>query len=112
MPSAHLTEIQSIATSGARGVEPFDLDGMHLLAIPQLAYDMPGTPADMNGGDSDTDLLLLKRGERGYEPFQRVPAPGGEDAEFFRIGDRAFLAVAGTRTGKGPYRTGPCTSSA
>lgn len=104
MPSTHLTEIQSIPTSGARGVEPFDLDGMHLLAIPQLAYDMPDAPADMNGGDSDTDLLLLKRGERGYEPFQRVPAPGGEDAEFFRIGDRAFLAVASIRTGKGPYR--------
>ncbi len=104
MPSTHLTEIQSVPTSGARGVEPFDLDGMHLLAIPQLAYDMPDTPADMNGGDSDTDLLLLKRGERGYEPFQRVPAPGGEDAEFFRIGDRAFLAVASIRTGNGPYR--------
>ncbi|WP_171113743.1 MULTISPECIES: hypothetical protein [Streptomyces] len=104
MPSTHLTEFQSIPTSGARGVEPFDLDGLHLLAIPQLAYDVPGTPVDMNGGDSDTDLLLLKRGDQGYEPFQRVSLPGGEDAEFFRIGDRSFLAVASIRTGKGPYR--------
>ncbi|MFP1629372.1 hypothetical protein ACLB9X_30320 [Streptomyces sp. 5K101] len=104
MPSTHLTEFQSIPTSGARGVEPFDLDGLHLLAIPQLAYDVPGTPVDMNGGDSDTDLLLLKRGKQGYEPFQRVSLPGGEDAEFFRIGDRAFLAVASIRTGKGPYQ--------
>lgn len=104
MPSTHLTEFQSIPTSGARGVEPFDLDGLRLLAIPQLAHDVPGTPVDMNGGDSDTDLLLLKRGDQGYEPFQRVPLPGGEDAEFFRIGDRAFLAVASIRTGEGPYQ--------
>ncbi|QIY69230.1 hypothetical protein HEP84_08555 [Streptomyces sp. RLB1-33] len=104
MPTPRLTEFQSIPTSGARGVEPFDLDGMHLLAIPQLAYDIPGTPVDMNGGDSDTELLLLRRGETGYEPFQRLPLPGGEDAEFFRIGDRAFLAVAGIRTGSGPYQ--------
>jgi hypothetical protein len=94
MPSTHLTEFPSIPTSGERGVEPFDLDALHLLAIPQLAYDVPGTPVDMNGGDSDTDLLLLKRGDQGYEPFQRVSLPGGEDAEFFRIGDRAFCGVA------------------
>ena len=31
------------------------------------------------------------------------PAPGGEDAEFFRIGAREFLAVASIRTGAGPY---------
>lgn len=49
------------------------------------------------------DLLLLRRGETEYEPFQRIPAPGGEDAEFFRIGARAFLAVASIRHGKGPY---------
>ncbi|MTD59592.1 hypothetical protein GKO32_37240 [Amycolatopsis sp. RM579] len=77
---------------------------MHLLAIPQLAYDVPDTPANMNGGDSDTDLLLLRRGDNGYERWQSIPAPGGEDAEFFRIGDRAFLAVASIRTGSGPYR--------
>lgn len=95
--------MQSIATSGARAVEPFELDGMQLLAIPQLAYDIPGSKIDMDGGDSDTDLLLLRRGADGYEPFQRLTAPGGEDAEFFRIGDRAFLAVASIRRGKGPY---------
>ncbi len=101
--SNHLREHASIPTSGARAVEPFELDGMRLLAIPQLAYDVPGTPADMNGGDSDTDLLLLRRGTHGYEPWQVLPAPGGEDAEFFRIGERAFLAVASIRSGKGPY---------
>ena len=99
----HLIEWASIPTSGARAVEPFDLDGMSLLAIPQLAYDVPGTPPNMNGGDSDTDLLLLRRGDQGYATWQSVPAPGGEDAEFFRIGDRAFLAVACIRSGRGPY---------
>ncbi|MEV6511207.1 hypothetical protein AB0M61_34495 [Streptomyces sp. NPDC051642] len=101
----HLTEVGALPTSGARAVEPFELDGMQLLAIPQLAYDIPGTPAGMNGGDSDTELLLLRRAEGcdTYEPFQTLPAPGGEDAEFFRIGERAFLAVADIRSGKGPY---------
>ena len=104
--SPQLTGFAALPTSGARAVEPFELDGMHLLAIPQLAYDIPGSPADMNGGDSDTELLLLRRAEQSdtYEPFQTLPALGGEDAEFFRIGPRAFLAVASIRSGKGPYR--------
>jgi len=32
------------STSGARAVEPFQLNGLSLLAIPQLAYDMPDSP--------------------------------------------------------------------
>ncbi|MEQ7128009.1 hypothetical protein ABN034_26275 [Actinopolymorpha sp. B11F2] len=103
MCAARLTEWCRIPTSGARAVEPFELDGMSLLAVPQLAYDLPGRPADMNGGDSDTDLLLLRKTVGGYEPFQTLPVPGGEDAEFFRIGDRAFLATASIRRGRGPY---------
>lgn len=103
MCAAWLTEWCRIPTSGARAVEPFDLDGLSLLAIPQLAYDVPGEPAHMNGGDSDTELLILRRTEHGYEHFRTVPAPGGEDAEFFHIGDRAFLATASIRTGRGPY---------
>lgn len=103
MCAARLTEWCRIPTSGARAVEPFDIDGNALLAVPQLAYDMPGEPANMNGGDSDTNLLLLRRTRDGYEHFQELPAPGGEDAEFFRIGDRAFLATASIRTGHGPY---------
>jgi hypothetical protein len=74
-----------------------------LLAIPQLAVDVPGTPPGMNGGDSDTELLLLHRSGGAFEPWGTLPAPGGEDAEFFTIGDRAFLAVASIRTGAGPY---------
>jgi hypothetical protein len=98
-----ITETQRIPASGARAVEPFTVGGLDLLAIPQLARDVPGQPAGMNGGDSDTDLLLLRRVGGRFEPWSALPAPGGEDAEFFTIGDRSFLAVASIRTGAGPY---------
>ena len=39
----------------------------------------------MNGGDSNTDMLLVRRDDSGYVPLQTLPVPGGEDAEFFRI---------------------------
>ncbi|HEX3783773.1 MAG TPA: hypothetical protein VHX38_29265, partial [Pseudonocardiaceae bacterium] len=92
-----------IPTSGARAVEPFELAGHSFLAVPQLSSDSPGTPPGMNGGDSDTDLLLFRREGDGYVEYQRLPVPGGEDAEFFRIGDAAFLATASIRSGRGPY---------
>ena len=99
-----LTEVQRIPTWGARAVEPVRVGGHDLLAIPQLAKDIPGGPPGMNGGDSDTDLLLLNRAGGRFEPWATLPAPGGEDAEFFTIGDRSFLAVASIRTGAGPYQ--------
>lgn len=102
MPVA-LTEVQRIPTSGARAVEPVQVGGHDLLAIAQLAKDTPDAPGGMNGGDSGTDLLLLNRAGNLYDPWATLPAPGGEDAEFFTIGDRSFLAVASIRTGAGPY---------
>ena len=103
MSTKSLTETQRIPTSGARAVMPFELDGQAFLAVPQLSSDSPGTPPGMNGGDSDTDLLLFRREDDGYALYQRLPAPGGEDAEFFRIGEQAFLATASIRSGRGPY---------
>src|ERR1700689_1435260 len=100
---AALTEMQRIPTSGARAVAAFTVGGRRLLAIPQLARDAPGSPPGMNGGDSDTELLLLGLAGGRYEPWSALPAPGGEDAEFFTIGGRSFLAVASIRTGSGPY---------
>ena len=99
-----LTELQRIPTSGARAVETFEVGGHELLAVPQLAVDVPGEKAAMNGGDSDTELLLLRRVDERFVPFATLPAAGGEDAEFFTIGDRSFLAVASIRAGSGPYR--------
>lgn len=98
-----LTEVQRIPTSGARAVEPVRVGDHDLLAIPQLAKDIPGAPPGMNGGDSDAGLLLLDLAGGRFEPWATLPAPGGEDAEFFRVGDRSFLAVASIRTGAGPY---------
>jgi hypothetical protein len=98
-----LTEVQRIPTWGARAVEPLRVGGHDLLAVPQLAKDIPGGPPGMNGGDSDTDLLLLNRADGRFWTWATLPAPGGEDAEFFTIGDRSFLAVASIRTGAGPY---------
>lgn len=101
---AALTEIQRIPTSGARAIAAFTVAGLELLAIPQLARDVPGRPPGMNAGDSDTELLLLRRRSDGrFEPWSALPAPGGEDAEFFTIAGRSFLAVASIRTGSGPY---------
>jgi hypothetical protein len=100
---ATLTQTQRIPTSGARAVAAFTVAGRRLLAIPQLARDAPGSPPGMNGGDSDTELLLLELRDGRYEPWSALPAPGGEDAEFFTIGGRSFLAVASIRTGSGPY---------
>jgi hypothetical protein len=98
-----LTEVQRIPTSGARAVEPVAVDGMELLAIPQLAYDVAGQEPGMHGGDSDTELLLFRRVAGRFAPWATLAAPGGEDAEFFEIDDRAFLAVASLRSGSGPY---------
>jgi len=98
-----LSEVQRIPTWGARAVEPVRVGGHDLIAVPQLAKDIPGGPPGMNGGDSDTGLLLLNRAGRRFESWATLPAPGGEDAEFFTIGDRSFLAVASIRTGAGPY---------
>src|SRR5882757_2674588 len=92
MVKVALTELQRVPTSGARAVEVFQVDGLDLVAIPQLALDVPGAAAGMNAGDSDTDLLLLRLVDGQYVPFGALPGPGGEDAEFFTIGDRAFLA--------------------
>ena len=95
--------VQELDTSGARAVMPFRLDGGLYLAIPQLARDIEGEPAHMNGGDSDTSLIVYRHQQGGFAEYQRLPVSGGEDAEFFRIGDRAFLAAASIRSGGGPY---------
>ncbi|MEU9748100.1 ATP-binding cassette domain-containing protein [Streptomyces niveus] len=108
--SARLTEIQTLPTSGARAAQPLRIGDEEFLAIPQLAYDIPGTPAHMNGGDSETRLRLLRLAGERFVPWGELAAPGGEDAEFFTIGERAFLAVASIRTGAGPYNyTAPST---
>jgi hypothetical protein len=98
-----LIEHQRLTTSGARAVLPFHTDGKLRLAIPQLAVDIPGTPAYMNGGDSNIDMLLYRWSGGRFIEDGRLPVPGGEDALFFQIGGLEFLATASIRTGSGPY---------
>ena len=102
-PENVLTVHQRLATSGARAVEPFAVGGHLRLAIPQLAEDIAGEPAHMNGGDSDVDAHLFVWRNGRFERDGGLPLPGGEDIEFFTIGDERYLATASLRTGRGPY---------
>lgn len=58
----------------------------------------------MNGGDSDTDLILYRWIDEGFVEQERLPVPGGEDASVFAIDGQTFLATASVRTGGGPYK--------
>jgi EPTP domain len=101
-----LRELQRLATSGARAVEPFSHRGVQYLAVPQLAMDHPGQPAAMTAGNSDVELIVFRWSEGAFREHQRLPVAGGEDAEFFAIGERRFLATASLRSGAGPYEMG------
>ena len=101
--SSLLVEVQRLPTSGARAAYTFALNGVVQLAVPQLAADVAGRPAHMNGGDSDTDLLLFAWSGAGFDETERLPVPGGEDAITFIIDDALFLATASVRAGHDPY---------
>ncbi|WP_206957863.1 hypothetical protein [Trinickia acidisoli] len=103
MENKWLTPIQSLATSGARAVESFAIDGARYLVIAQLARDIPGSPAHMNGGDSDIEAQRFRWTDDAFVAAGTLPLAGGEDVEYFEIGARRFLATAGIRSGKGPY---------
>src|ERR1700730_6598392 len=101
-----LTETARLHTSGAPAVEPFDIDGTTFVAVPQLAIDIQGQAPEINGGDSHTPLLVFRPEDGRFVEHHRLAVPGGEDAEFFRIDGRIFLATASIRTGSGPYEFG------
>lgn len=94
---------QVLPTCGARRVLPFELEGELYLGVPQLAEDVAGTPAYMNGGNSDIDALVYRWTRGRFEPVGRLPVPGGEDLAFFSIAGQPYLAAASIRTGAGPY---------
>jgi hypothetical protein len=99
-----LVEHQRLATSGARAVVPFTLAGTQYLVVPQLAVDVPGTSAHMNGGDSDIGAPIYRWHLGGWIQDGVLPLNGGEDAEFFNFGNESYLVTAGARSGRGPYR--------
>jgi EPTP domain-containing protein len=98
-----LTEHQRLPTSGARAVAPFVVSGVQYLAIPQLARDMPDTPAHMNGGDSDTGAPIYRWHDGRFIEDSTLPLTGGEDIAVFQLGGETYLAAAGVRAGHGPY---------
>ncbi|UJW32017.1 hypothetical protein L3Q67_43855 [Saccharothrix sp. AJ9571] len=96
---------QRLATSGARGAHVFRVgDELHLV-VPQLAEDVPGRAADMQGGNADVDALLYRWEDGRFAEHDRLPSPSAEDALSFRSGGKTYLAFANLRTGKGPYET-------
>ena len=99
-----LIEHQRLPTCGARAVLPFSIAGAQYLVVPQLAIDVPGTPAHMNGGDSDTGALIYRWQHGRLVEDGVLPLSGGEDAEFFTLGEESYLVMAGVRSGSGPYR--------
>ena len=94
---------QRLPTSGARGVTIFEHAGRRYLAIPQLARDIAGQAAHMNGGDSNTEVMLFEWREGTFQHSGSLPVPGGEGVEVFSLGGRLFLAAASLRKGTGPY---------
>jgi EPTP domain len=99
-----LTVHQRLQTCGARRVAAYRMEEVLHLAVPQLAEDVPGQDAHMNGGNSDVDTLIFAWRDGGFEEVARLRVPGGEDAVFFGIGGERFLATASVRSGAGPYR--------
>ena len=99
-----MKSIQDLDTSGARAVETFVHGGTRYLVVPQLAVDVAGQPAMITMGDSNVDALVYRwQGDEGFVPHARLAVPGGEDAEFFEIDGRAFVATASLKSGTGPY---------
>lgn len=98
-----LSEHQRLPTSGARAALPVRLDGELLLYVPQLSEDMPDTPAHMNGGDSDIDMIVYRWADGAFVEHERLPTPGGEDVLIFEIGGDTYMGTASIRTGRGPY---------
>lgn len=97
-----LTPYQSLDTTGARKIEPFMIDGKHYIAVPQLATDVMSKPANMNGGDSNADVLVYQWKAGKFDIYQRIKSHGNEDATFFTIGNRRFLTVARIDEGSAP----------
>jgi hypothetical protein len=99
----HLVEHQRLPTSGARGMSTFILSGKRYLMVPQLARDLPDTPAHMNGGDSDIGAPIFRWEGGKFVDDGMLPLSGGEDVLFFRFGAGEFLITAGIRSGHGPF---------
>lgn len=98
-----LVLVQSLPTDCARAAQPFRMNGNLYLAVAQFARNLADEKASMHGGDSDIPLVLYRWEAGHFIEVGNLPAAGGEDAEYFEINGRQFLAVANIRSGSGPY---------
>jgi hypothetical protein len=101
--TGYLVEHQHLQTNGARCVSTFVVDGQRYLIVPQLARDLPDTPAHMNGGDSDVGALIYRWEEGRFLEDGVLPLSGGEDVLFFKFEVGEFLIAAGIRQGCGSF---------
>ncbi|KAL6889942.1 hypothetical protein GGI43DRAFT_387723 [Trichoderma evansii] len=101
--SINLELMQSLPTNGARAAGVFTIEDRIYLAVPQLARDIPGGLVGINAGNSNIPLVIYSLDEDKFVEFQELDVPGGEDAEFFVIEKRRFLATASLRSGSDPY---------
>src|SRR6266702_8043555 len=99
----YLVEHQRLPTSGARGMSTFVVSGQRYLIVPQLARDLPDTPAHMNGGDSDVGAPTFRWEGGKFVDDGVLPLSGGEDVLFFEFEAGQFLITAGIRSGHGPF---------
>ncbi len=97
-----LTKIQGLPTSGARSVELFRIEQTLYAALPQLAEDIEGSLANMNGGNSDTKASIFCWQNGAFQPFQELSVHGGEHIAFGLIEQRPYLAIANIRKGQMP----------
>jgi len=81
----------------------FVVSGKRYLIVPQLACDLPDTPAHMNGGDSDVGAPTFRWEGGKFVDDGVMPLSGGEDVLFFEFGAGQFLITAGIRSGHGPF---------
>lgn len=100
--AAVLTPYQSLDTSGARKLEPFEINGKHYLAVAQLATDDLSQLPDMNGGNANADVMIYQWQKGKYQLSQHIQSHGNEDVTFFTIGKRQFLAIASLDEGTEP----------
>lgn len=103
IPSVRLSEIQRLPTDCARSAKSFVWHNKRYLAIAQFAEDITGQAPGMHAGDSDICSLIYRYHSTGFELTDSLPVPGAEDAEFFAIDGRWFLATASIRSGHGPF---------
>ncbi len=100
----NLTPYQALETSGARDILTFSIGNDHFIGIAQLAKDMHGHDADMNGGDGAAGSLIYRwhHTEKYYEKFQHLNTEGAESIDVITFNQHTYLVIAQIRSGAHP----------